>query len=142
MKKIISVVLIFVVLAAGTVSVSAVDSEPVAADVISLKFIGITLLTASLSIDSWGCATCSGKVIPSSSTYTSYLTVCLQKYVSGNWTTIRTWSSSNAGLSGVNISGYYYVPSGIYRACSIARIYSSSGTFVDSATVYSAMKKY
>lgn len=142
MKKIISIILIMASLMFGSVPALAASKEPATAGVVSPQFIGIALISANISIDSLGCATCTGKVVPSSSTYTSYLTVSLQKYSSGSWTTIKRWTASNTGFSGVNLSGSYYVSSGMYREASTATIYSSSGTLVDSATAYSSTKTY
>lgn len=142
MKKIISMFLLIGVLVLGTAPAFAAGKEYAASGVVSPRFTGISLLSANISIDSWGCATCTGKVVPSSSTYTSYLTVSLQQYLSGSWITIKSWSVSNTGFSGVNLSGSYYVAHGTYREASTATIYNSSDVLVDSATAYSSTQSY
>lgn len=142
MKRIVSFILVALMLIFATIPAYAANSSTASAGIVSPQFIGITTLSANLSIDSSGRTTSTGIVRPSNSNYTSYLTVSLQKFISGSWTTINSWSGSGAGLYGVTNSGSYYVGSGTYRACSIASIYNSSGSLVDTATAYSAEKSY
>lgn len=129
-------------LSCATIPAYAVNTLESATGIVSSRFVGITFLNANLSIDAQGCTTSSGFVRPSSSSYTSYLTVSLQKNTSSGWITIKSWSGSGTGLSGVNLSGSYYVGSGTYRSCATASVYNSSGSLVDNETAYSSVKNY
>jgi hypothetical protein len=53
-------------------------------------FISMSLLSAGLSISSSGKSTCAGSVTPSNSSYTSKLTVGLQKSAGSGWSTVKT----------------------------------------------------
>lgn len=142
MKKIVSLFLVILFLSAATAPAYALSEEKALDGIITPRFVAISLLYANLSIDSGGNATAEGQVRPADSTYTSYLTVSLQKYVGGGWLTIRSWTSSNTGLSGVYINESYSVDSGLYRSRSIARIYNSGGTLLETATLYSNTCSY
>lgn len=99
-------------------------------------------MSAGLSIDTSGQAHCSGSVTPASDSYTSYLTVSLQKYSGSSWSTVKSWSDSDVGQMGVIIDGYWYVTSGTYRVCSTAQIYNSAGGLLETEPYYSATKTY
>lgn len=142
MKKIISIILIVFTLTVGTMPAFAASSPAPAATTISPNFTGISILSISLTINPGGLSTSTGSVRPSSSSYTSYLTVGLQKYTSSGWTTIKSWSGSGTGLSGAIAGGSYYVASSTYRSFSTATVYSSSGSLLDTETAYSAEKTY
>lgn len=143
MKKIKSLLLttLMVLLLAVPVFTANANAYPVKIAP-SPNFTSIWSLGAGLSIDSSGLARSSGSVTPSSNTYTSYLTVSLQKYNGGDWTTIRSWSSSGVGYIGVIIDGYYYVANGTYRVCSTAQIYDSYGDLLETESFYSAEQTY
>lgn len=106
------------------------------------NFTSIWSLSAGLSIDSSGQAHCTGSVTPASDSYTSYLTVSLQKYTGSGWSTVKSWSDSAAGQMGVIIDRYWYVTRGTYRVCSTAQIYNSAGSLLESEPYYSATKTY
>lgn len=142
MKKLITIIFSVFMLILVSAPVYAADSSVASAGLVSPQFIGIQSLSANLSIDSFGCTTSTGVLRPSSNSYTSYLTVSLQKYTASGWTTIKSWSGSATGLYGVTVTGSYYVASGTYREASTAYIYNSSGVLVDSATAYSATVTY
>lgn len=142
MKKIVSAVLIILTLIFGTIPVGAIDTEISTMGTASTQFVGIAILSINLSIDSWGCATTTGSVRASSSSYTSYLTVSLQQYTSSGWITVQSWSGSGVGLPGVIVEGSRYVASGTYRSCSSTTVFNSSGAVVDAATAYSAEQIY
>ena len=99
-------------------------------------------MSATLNINSSGKAQCGGTVNPSNNSYTSYLTVSLQQSTSGGWTTIKSWSGSGTGVAGVNLCNYWYVINGTYRVRTTASVYSSAGTLLETASLYSAIKIY
>lgn len=143
MKKIASVAVILIMLVSLTIPAYAVDlSTTSSSGIISPQFTSIGQMSAGLNIDSSGKAQCSGTVTPSNNTYKSYLTVSLQQSTSGGWTTIKSWSGSGTGVAGVSLCNYWYVVNGTYRVCSTASIYSSTGTFLETESIYSAIKIY
>lgn len=142
MKRIISIIMIALSLFCTTIPVCAADMSADATGVMVPQFVGITFLNVNLTMSAQGCASATGFVRPSSSSYSSYLTLSIQRLTSTGWVTIKSWSGSAAGSSGVNLSGYYYVTSGTYRSCVTAYIYNSSSVLIDNATAYSAQKIY
>lgn len=58
------------------------------------------------------------------------------------WTSIKSWNTSDLGHSGVIIDEYYYVARGTYRVCSTASIYNSRGNLLEMASFYSAERTY
>lgn len=138
MKKYISICIVVFMLIIATTPAYAVNTvNPSMESVVAPRFTAINSMSAGLSIDSWGKATCSGWVTPSDNSYTSNLTVSLQKSTSSGWSTIKSWTASGAGFFGVVIEGYYYVANGTYRVCSTARVYNSSGNLLETESFYS-----
>lgn len=143
MKKTFSSALIILMLMIFAVPAYAMDAScDGGSSIISPSFTSISSLSSNLSIDSSGKATCSGTVTPSNNTYTANMTISLQKSTSSGWSTIKTWSSSGTGLKGVSINNTYYVVSGTYRVCNTSKIYNSSGTLLETESLYSATKTY
>jgi len=140
MKKTISIFLAVFLVFSLALPAYAADAQP-QSDV-SLRFTHIWSLGAYLSISSAGKADCEGIVTASSDEYTAVLTVTLQKSTSSGWTNIKSWESSGSGQSGLIVGGSYYVARGTYRVCSTAKIYSSSGTLLETASYYSSEKTY
>jgi hypothetical protein len=142
-KKIISTVLVVIMVILLAIPANAAPTNSVDINnVMSPQFTHILSMSAGLGIDSTGKATCSGKVFPSSSTYTAYLTISLEQKTSSGWTSIQSWSGSAVGYAGVNLEGIRYVVRGTYRVCSTANIYSSSGTLLETESFYSAERTY
>jgi len=106
------------------------------------QFKYIWSISAGLGIDSAGKAHYSGSVDAASDSYTAYLTVSLQKQTSSGWSTVKSWSDSGSGQSGLTVEGYYYVGHGTYRVCSTAKIYSDSGDLLETASFFSAERTY
>lgn len=144
MKRIISAGLLVFMVMLSVLPVYASGDERVSSEsgIISPQFTAILSMSAGLSIDSSGKATCSGSVTPSDNTYTVNMTVSLEKSTSNGWSTIKSWSGSGTGYAGVAIEAYYYVTSGTYRVCTTAKIYNSSGTLLETESFYSAERKY
>ena len=143
-KKFLCSGLVILVLMSGAVPVYAQGAEKVISNnsIVSPQFTAILSMSAGLSINSSGKATCSGSVTPSANTYTSKMTVSLQKSTSKGWSAINSWSGSGVGYAGVMIEANYYVANGTYRVCTTVNIYNSAGTLLETESFYSAEKTY
>jgi len=144
MKKIVSIGLVILMIVFSTVPAYASNTatDMRAGGSIHLDFISMSSISAGLSISSSGKSTCTGSVTPSSSSYTSKLTVGLQKSTGSGWSTIKTWTASGRGSAGADLVSYYYVSNGTYRVSSTAKIYNASGTLLETETAYSAQRTY
>ncbi|MDO9534518.1 MAG: hypothetical protein Q7J85_04115 [Bacillota bacterium] len=143
MKKLIIISLVSFILIFSAIPVYAAETAKLSTESdIAPQFTAIWSMGAGLSIDSWGKAICSGFVTPQSNSYSSELTVSLQKSTGSGWSTIKSWSESGVGFAGVIIEGHHYVASGTYRVCSTAKIYNSSGTLLETESFYSAERTY
>lgn len=98
-------------------------------------------IAASLSISD-GVAKAAGKITPEDSQHTS-ITVRLQrKSSSGTWSTISTWTGSNAGGKS-EAGGTKSLTSGYdYRVYVTGKVYNSTGTVIETIDKYSATKSY
>ncbi|NTV91486.1 MAG: hypothetical protein HGA22_14190, partial [Clostridiales bacterium] len=136
MKKSFGTFLMVLILVSSIGSASAAGLGAIGgtAGTISVQYVALTQISAYLSISTSGCTTCSGTVVPSSSSYTSTITVSLQKYSTSGWSVIKSWSGSGTGLAGASAGGNYYVSTGTYRVCSTANVYNSSGTLLETAS--------
>jgi len=103
---------------------------------VSARYQYITILTTALSINSSGLANCSGAVKPSDSSTKTTLTVELQKS-SGGWKYEYSWSTSGSGAANIPLAGQRYVTKGLYRVVVTAKVYSSSGTLLETQSVIS-----
>jgi hypothetical protein len=146
MKKFICMALILLIALFSVVPAYAETSNLVESQnpngVIKPLFMNISFLDAGLSINSSGLANCSGVVNLYNNNYSVVLTVQLQKYNSGSWSTIKIWTSSGKGIAGTIIDQYYYVAGGTYRVCSTAQVYNTSGYLIERESVYSATRTY
>jgi hypothetical protein len=140
MRKIVGTGIVLFLLLFSAIPASA--ANPIAESEVTPQFTAIMHMSAGLSIDSWGKTTCSGSVTPQSNSYTSNLTVTLQKYTSNGWSNIKSWSVSGEGFIGANFEGYYYITSGTYRVRSTASIYNSSGVLLEAESFYSDERIY
>lgn len=105
-------------------------------------FTHISTLDAGLTIDSSGKATCIGNVTLYNNSYSTDLTVQLQRYTSTGWSTIKSWTSSGTGIPGTEIVAYYYVTRGTYRVLSTAKVYDTYGYLVETQSQLSATVTY
>ncbi len=139
-KKTVGVILaVVIILSAGTTTLAA---EADKADAYGVRYTAIQSLTAGLTINGAGLATCGGSVTLSNNTCTVYLTVALEKSEFGGWSTVTYWMSSGQGYTGTLICQPHYVSSGVYRVRSTATVFDSGGGFVEQATVYSSIDTY
>ncbi len=128
-KRILCMLMAVVLLTSG-INVFAGEVSP--------RYTGTSTIVTDLSISSTGKATCAGTVVLYSG-YTATLTMKLQQYNGSYWTTIQTWSTSDSK----SLSKFYYVSSGYsYRVVTSAKVYNSSGTYVETPSVTSATKSY
>lgn len=144
MKRIISTCLIAVLLMLSVVPINAsgIKGASTGKGIVSPMYYAIWSMSAGLSINSLGRATCSGSVTPSKSTYSASMTVTLEKYKDNKWTAIMSWSDTGVGYTGVIIEARYYVVSGRYRVRNKAYIFNAVGDLLETATVYSEEEIY
>ncbi|GAB6173594.1 hypothetical protein JCM15765_30720 [Paradesulfitobacterium aromaticivorans] len=105
-------------------------------------FTYIWTLDAGLTIDSSGKAACVGNVTLYNNSYSTDLTVQLQKSTSNGWSAIKTWTASGTGVAGTEIVEYYYVTTGTYRVSATAKVYDASGMLLETESLYSATVTY
>ena len=100
------------------------------------RYVNIMAFAASIDINSSGKATCYSFVETANKSYTISLTLGLQRYKDGYWTTIKTWSGSGTGELSMDKSRYvtrgYY-----YRTAVSATVRTSGGSYVEGVTIYS-----
>ena len=105
------------------------------------RYVNISSFYATCSVNSNGKALCYALVDTANSTYTIYLNITLQRYEDGEWSSVKTWSGSGTGVAELNKSRY--VTSGhYYRTAATATVYTSGGSYVESATIYSQSDYY
>lgn len=140
MKKLICMVILvsMAVFSAAPVCAAAEAAQQAGTQgVITPQFTYISLLIPGLSINSSGKATCQGFASAYDSSHTTRLTVELQKFSAGGWSTIKSWYASATGISIAGIEENYYVVHGTYRVCATAKIYNAFGTLLESKSLYS-----
>lgn len=109
---------------------------------IHLDYVNISALNAGLSINSSGKANCTGNATLYNRSNTAELSVQLQKYANGGWTTVKVWSVYARGNSPARIVKAYYVSSGKYRVSCTVKVYNASGALLETQTVHSSTKTY
>lgn len=141
MKKTLSLIIVTILLLSlGVQSFAATQPEPA---VITPMWTTLVNVSANLSIDSIGVATCSGTMGLNSSTssYKSRLILELQKLdSSGYWNTITSWSKAG-GVMCTN-DAYRAVSRGTYRVKATGEVYDSDGNFIESGTAISLKRIY
>lgn len=144
MKKFISVIIIALLVISQSLPAFAVE-KTVSRDStvpIHVNFVTIRLLQSGLTIDSSGRASCTGKATLYSSSDGAQISVQLQKYSSGNWSPVKTWSKTVYGNTPTNIVNSYYVVNGTYRVSCTVKVYNASGALLETQTAYSSTKTY
>lgn len=107
------------------------DTSAPVGTTIEPRYVGVSGSNCRLSISSKNAA-CTGTATLKSG-YSSKLTLILQKKSGSAWSTVQTWSGS-----GSSIRKSCKVSSGTYRAVFTAKIYNSSGKYVETVTATSA----
>lgn len=127
--RILSIALIICILTTG---IGAFAAEEQTASLKSVMWTHVDALGAGLSIGALGYTTCTSSLEITNSADTGTLYMYLQRYVSGSWVNVTSWSVS--GSPNLNQTGHYYVTSGYsYRVHAIAYIYTN-GTLDETAT--------
>lgn len=108
-----------------------------------LRYSDIGKFHAFLSV-SGGNALCNTLILPSSSGSTVKLTATLKKSTDGsNWSYVASWSTSGPYPSGASINQSVSVSSGYqYKLFVTGRVYSASGTLLETAYKNSSMVSY
>lgn len=139
MKKRTASLVALLALAACLLSIPAQAAVPPTADPC---YENLRTFYANIEIDDNGLATAYSFASCSTASNTVSLTVYLQKQTAPNtWTTVAYDSASDTKAVGKGVSRY--VVSGYnYRAKGIVSVYTSSGTYVESAAINSGYKYY
>ena len=117
--------------------VSAADEAPT----VTPRYVNISIFTASVGVNSSGKASCYSFVETGNSTYKIHLEMNLQRYKDGYWSNVKTWSGDGTGEKSLDKS--WYVTSGYYyRTAATATVRTSSGSYVESVTIYSQSDYY
>ena len=105
------------------------------------RFTHIYSVSAGLTIDSsTGLATCEGFGSSKANDNTVSITVQLQQYKNGVWTTLKSWSGSDT--VSVSVTGLYYVYKGYkYRTNVAVIVYDANGNYLES-TIGTQEKTY
>ena len=116
-------------------SAFAVETDPVEPPEDPEEYVHLNNILLGLSISSNGLASLSScAYVSSGSSDTVYITMRLQRYSNGSWTTVKTWSGS--GTRVCDVMGEWYVYHGYsYRNYTTVTVYTSSGSFVESVSV-------
>lgn len=127
-RKIVSAIIICLMLSICIAPAYAAQKND-----IQLMFDEINLVRASLTIDeTLGIATCTGK-ITAKSVKPVEVYVSLQKYVNGQWVTLKTWSA--AGTLTASKTGQYAIYSGYkYRVSTIGYVLNDQGIILETGT--------
>lgn len=127
MKRLISILLVFLMILSMTSVVSAAIWP------IDPLYTYVNSVYASLTIDTtWGIATCTGGV-SAKTNHPVMVDVSLQKNTGTYWQTIQTWSAT--GDWDADISRSYAVYSGYqYRVLTTGYIYDNAGRILESAS--------
>ena len=140
-KRMVALVLCGVLMLAGNAQVFAADMETDDATEISPRMDDIDQATAKLSVDSAGNATINCKVCGRSGT-TIHVSISakLQRYVSGEWETLKTFTAESNSIL-VSLKDSYKVSKGYtYRVRATFRADSNSS--METRTVISNTEKY
>lgn len=101
----------------------------------------IHLFYANIAIDDNGLATAYSYVSTATASYTVNLTVYLQKQSGNTWYTVTYGSTSDTEYISKSVSRYvshgYY-----YRTKGVATVYTASGSYVETAVIYSNSQYY
>lgn len=139
--RVFSILFVAILLTSMLILVPAEAANPSASNDVSLCYIDIGLLTAALSIDGNGKASCDGFVRARTSTNKVYITMILQRSSGNSWEKVKSWSTS--GTPSATLAKEWYVVSGYtYRVKVTASAYTSSGSFIEQQTVYSGSESY
>lgn len=138
-KTFVLVIVLTIILSFGTHSLATINEMPT--NNIVPMYTNIANFGAALEIDSLGIATCEGILTHRLYDGSCELTMKLQKLgTDKSWNTIATWSAEGT----TKCSDYQYkaVSRGTYRVAVTAKVYNSSGSLVETQSVYSITDTY
>lgn len=102
----------------------------------------VAMMAGTLSITSAGQANCGANVALDRG-YNVKVTMELQKYDSGDWNTLKSWSKSGSGPMGADLSESYKLSSSdMYQVKVTAYVTDSNGNYVESPVCYSVVREY
>lgn len=132
-RKLIAIVSLILVMASiMMLPVNAAENEIS----VTPRYVNISSFAASIDVTDSGLAYCYSYIDTANSTHKIYLSMGLQQYDGSSWDTIKTWSTSGTGE--ISYTKSRYVADGYYyRTVATATIYTSGGSYVETATVYS-----
>ena len=108
---------------------------------IQSRYSRITSFTVAFSISSSGLSSDYSSIKLTNSTDTVNLIIELQQKSGSTWSTIKTWETSGSGT--VSLDKSWYVSSGYsYRIYVTAKVYNSSDTLSETATLISSTASY
>ena len=142
-KKIVPLVLAFLLIFAGSASVYA-DSGSSGNGINGgqqVNYVYLSAIGSGLSINTSGYATCSGYLILLED-YNSSLTLTLQRSNGSGWSDVTSWSQSFTSMGSHSMQKGYYVSSGYsYRVLTTAKVINGS-TVIETASVSSPIQQY
>ncbi len=128
MKRLLILLLAFFVMGSCFIPVDATARE----NLIQPRWSYVSELSANISIDWLGVATCTG----GADTYGSYTVktvVYLHQYVDSEWDMLKSWSAT--GISSTGVEGKFAVARGYtYRVTVVAYVYDSNGKILETVS--------
>ncbi len=138
-KKLVSFGICMLLLFSFSAPLLAANESPTLTSPIGVRYVYVNKASSTLSISSNGTASINGYVQKTPSGTSIQLTSTLQRYSSGSWATVASWSTTSASSS-ASISQIYTVYSGTYRVATSYSVSGPNGT--ESGTVYSTTETY
>ena len=136
MKRILCLILVFVLLTLSVTPALATENE----STIMPRYSYIAKLYSGLQIGSLGLSACRANCYVENADHI-VLTAKLQQYDGSSWTTLKTWTATGTDIA--SISKNYAVYSGyVYCLRVTCAVYNASGTLVETATCYSNQVTY
>ncbi len=136
LKKLIVVLLVLLVVMSHTIAYGQNDNADFDT-IIEPQYTHISKLINLFKIEYAGNASIDAYFAANSGTSVS-LEIQLQRYQSGNWTTIKTWQQSSSSGTSISVSENWYVPSGYYyRTIATGRVYQN-GVLVEQGSEISS----
>ena len=139
MKRRIFSLVALILLMTSMLAIPAAAAEETPA--VTPRYVNIALMNASINVNSSGKASCYSFVETANTSYTIYLSVSLQRYINGGWSTVKNWSTSGTGETSLYKS-WYVTPGYYYRTSAAATVYTSGGSFVEAVTINSQSDYY
>ena len=139
-KKLFSLFVAFTMaFSIGCTVVHADSLDSAVTEEIEARYSDFDVVSAGLTKASNGLYSASGGAGAADGTKTIYVTVSIEKFNTNTdkWTTVSncTWTAS--GVGGVTAGGKRSISGGFFRTHTVAKIYSSSGTLLETVEAVS-----